>query len=147
MRFWVGFAITLLVSVLAVGCASKDQQAGYAAVFEDAPNLYDDGVYDSGHRVGNIFAKETGATGETRLMITLSPEFLNETGNNFVLYAHAGRLEVDKLHAFGEPLSQDALICGFTSKSKLTWFKLKTLLNDRVRAAQKRAKVLQARIG
>jgi len=147
MRFWVGFLITFLVSVLAAGCASKEQQTGYPVLFEDPPNLYDDGVYDSGQRVGSIVSKEMGATGITRLVITLSSDFLNETGNNFALCAHAGRLEVDKLHTFGEPLSQDALICGFTSKSELTWFKLKTLLNDRVRAAQKRAKALQARLG
>ena len=147
MRLWVGFLVTLLVYVVATGCAPKDKQDGYAVLFDGQIHLYDDGVYYTGNQVGSIQSKQAGEGGITRLTIALSPDFVADTGNNLALYVHAGRLEVAKLQTLGQVLEKDALLCGFVSKSELTWFKIKTLLNDRIKAAQIRAAALQARLG
>lgn len=144
MRLRTRFSITLIIAAVAFGCAPQVKQDGNAVLFDGIINLYEEGVYFGGERVGSIQSREI-AGGITKLIIRLSPDFVAQTGNNLALYIHAGRLEAAMLQRIGQTLGKDALLCGFASKSELNWFKIKTLLNDRIDAAQKRAAALQMR--
>ncbi len=146
MRLWAGFTVTLLIVALAVGCAPQGKQAGYAVLFDGMVNIVEDNIYFNGKQVGAVLSKEDHPSGVTTLSIALSPEFVVEIGNNLALYAHAGRLEATRLQRMGQALERGMPLCGFISKSELNWFKIKTLLNDRINAAGKRAAALQARL-
>ena len=144
MRLRVGLFVALLIVAFAVGCAPQGKQEGYAVLFDGMVNIYEDAIYFNGNEVGRVLTKEVGGAGTTKLTVALSPELVAGTGNNLALYAHAGRLEATTLQRMGQALEKDAPLCGFISKSELNWFKIKTLLNDRINAAKKRAAALQA---
>ena len=144
MRLRVGLFVALLVVAIIIGCAPQGNQEGYAVLFDGMVNIFEDAIYFNGNEVGRVLAKEVAGAGATKLTVALSPELVAETGNNLALYAHAGRLEATTLQRMGHTLEKDAPLCGFTSKSELNWFKIKTLLNDRIKAAKKRAAELQA---
>jgi hypothetical protein len=147
MRLRVGFFVTLMIVALAVGCAPQGKQDGYAVLFDGMVNIYDDAIYLNSSEVGAVLSTEAGGGGVTKITVTLSPELVAQSGDNLALYAHAGRLEVATLQRMGQALEKGAPLCGFTSKSQLNWFKVKTLLNDRVNAAKKRAASLLAKFG
>jgi len=146
MRLWVGFTMTLLIVALTVGCAPQGKQDGYAVLFDGMVNIFEDGIYFNGKEVGGVLSKVENTSGVTTLSVSLSPEFVAEIGNNIAFYAHAGRLEATRLQRMGQALKKGEPLCGFISKSELNWFKIKTLLNDRINAAKKRAATLQARL-
>lgn len=144
MRLRVGLFVALLIVALAIGCAPQGKQEGYAVLFDGMVNIFEDAIYFNGNEVGRVLTKEVGGAGATKLTVALSPELVAATGNNLALYAHAGRLEVSTLQRMGHALEKDSPLCGFISKAELNWFKIKTLLNDRINAAKKRAAALQA---
>ncbi len=147
MRTWVGVLLTLLIVVVATGCAPKTSGEGYVAMFDGPVSVADQDVYFTGVKVGTIAAMETSASNVTRVVISPLSEFKAQIGAHLVLYAHAGRLEVSRLKSIAEPLEEGMPLCGFATKSELRWFKFKTLLSNRVSAAQKRALSLSARFG
>lgn len=147
MKTWVGFLVTLLIAVAATGCAPKTSVDGYVVMFEGPLSLSDQDVYFTGVKVGTIVSMETSASNVTRVVVSPDSDFKDQIGADIVLYAHAGRLEVSKLKNISEPLETGMPLCGFSSKSELSWFKFKTLLSDRVSAARKHALELQARFG
>lgn len=136
-------AVLLLAAAFA--CVDRPSQDGYAVLFEGAVEVYEDGIYDGGIVVGKIQSKSISPNYATRMMITLLPEFADQAGNHIVFYVRVGRLEVDRLKNFGDPLTKGAILCGFESKGSLNWFKTKSLLNDRIAMATQRSMVLQER--
>ncbi|KJS30319.1 MAG: hypothetical protein VR64_16575 [Desulfatitalea sp. BRH_c12] len=152
MRAGIWFGFILMLAVFA-GCAPPEasrvtSQEDYAVMFDGLANVYDQGVYLDGAQIGQIQSTEVGVGNVTRMMIRLSPQALQEMGTNTVFLVKMGRLEGLRLQGLGaEPLQKGAPLCGFTSTADWTWFKVKTLLNDRIVAAQKRAQALQLRFG
>jgi hypothetical protein len=134
--------------MIGAGCAPQpSQKAGQAVFFDGLTNVFDDGVYLRGTRIGNIQAAETGKGNVTRINIAIAPEFASNMGAHMAFYVDGGRLEAAQLQNFGTALEAGAPLCGFASKAEFNWFKFKTLLNDRVGAARQRALALQARMG
>lgn len=146
MKRWCN-ALTLLVIVTVAsfyGCAPKSTHEGVMVMFEGPLSMYDDGVYFNGMSVGSIKSVDANSANITSVIVALNPDFKKQLGDRFVVYLHAGRLEMDALRSYGEPLDAGVPLCGFTSKGAVRWFKFKTLLKDRVAAANKRAQVLYA---
>jgi hypothetical protein len=146
MQRWVGILLVLSLLALGSGCA-KAKQDGHAVMFEGLVQLYDQGVYFNGTRVGEVQSVDKGAGHVTRVLIQFSPGFIEKMGSNVAIYVDGGRLQADKLQGLGGALDPAAPICGFGSQAALNWFKFKTLLNDRIPVAQRRALELQARMG
>lgn len=126
------------------GCASKSFQEGTEVMFKGPLFVNNDGVYFNGMSVGTIKSVDTDSANITKVVIVAQSDFKNQLGDRFVVYAHAGRLEMDALKSFGNPLDTGMPLCGFSSKSELRWFKFKTLLKDPVAAARERAQALSA---
>lgn len=146
MRLRLGFVMVLVIIVLSVGCAPQSKQDGYTVLFDGMVNITDEAIFFRGADVGRVLSSEENG-GVTRVTVTLSPDLVTEAGNTIALYAYAGRLEVTRLQRMGQALEKEDLICGFVSKGELNWFKIKTLLNDRISAAKKRVAALQAQLG
>ncbi len=144
--FW--FLIAIMTLTVGVGCAPQpSQKAGQVVLFDGMINVFDDGIYHRGSRIGSIQATETGPGNVTRVQIAISPEFAPSMGDHVAFYVDGGHLEAVLLQPFGAPLAPSAPLCGFGSKVDFNWFKFKTLLNDRVGAARQRALMLQTRMG
>lgn len=133
-------------SVLAVNnCAQKGQEGGLKVFFETLPNLQENQVFYKGEVVGTIQSSSIGGFRVAKLIVILKDDFREQTGNNLAFYVRYGRLEAIKLSSVGQPLSAETRFCGFNSSMELNWFKIKTLIGDRIVAAEKRANFLEHR--
>jgi hypothetical protein len=126
---------------------SENKEGGFAVLFDGTPLLSDEKIYYFGAPIGQITATIPAVNQVTQLIVRLQPEFATQVGDNLVFFAHAGRLEAVTLAKMFRPLQNGATLSGFTSKTDLRWFKLKTLLRDRVSAAGRRAEQLNRRLG
>ena len=116
-------------------------------MFEGNPRIYKQDVYFRGRTIGQILDQKVGGGSVYKITIRLLPEFARTAGKNWVFFADHGRLHASRISATGQPLAAGDKACGFSSKAGLTWFKFKTLLNDRVYKANQKAENLSRRFG
>lgn len=147
--FLIGLVCALILITACSGPAkqSPSPKGGVAVLFDGVALLSDQKVYFYGSPVGEIVGPANNAMGVTKLVVRLQPEFAAREGCNLAFYVNAGRLEAATLTSLGRSLESDTLLSGFTSKSGLQWFKLKTLLSDRINSAGQRAEELNRRLG
>ena len=133
-------------TLLAVNnCTPKTNGRGLKVYFETMPNLQDNQILFKGELVGTVQTSSIGGFRVAKLVLVLQDDFLNETGNNLAFVVRYGRLEAIKLSSLGQPLDKETPLCGFNSSMELNWFKIKTLIGDRITAAEKRARSLEQR--
>ena len=142
----VGLAAVFILGISLLRSPNEIKN-GYTIVFDEMPNLYEDEVYNSNQVIGHIVAKTEGTTRVSKMVVFIGDEFQPEMGTHIAFYADRGRLNVTHLQSVGTVLSKDALICGFSSKADLNWFKFLTLLKNRVSAANRRAATLYRKSG
>jgi hypothetical protein len=140
MQRW-GYLFLAMCLLLIGGCTSQsDLQDGIAVMFDRMPDIMDiDTVYYNGIKVGDIHSIAAGAGNVVKMMVSLDDEFTRYTGDNIALYPRRGRLEIEKLMAVGQPVQKGDLLSGFSTRVGLNWFKIKTLISDRILAAKHRA--------
>ena len=109
--------------------------------------IYKQDVYYHGLIIGQILGQKTGKGSVCKVTIRLAPEYEKEAGKHWVFYADNGSLNASRISTAGQQLTAGDKICGFGSKSALNWFKLKTLLSDRVYKANQMAEELSRRFG
>ena len=144
----------LLIAILILGIVvnrtpqtEQEKNKGYTVFFDAKPKLYGDLIYHANQQIGQILSSTEGAAGVLKLMVDLDRDFVDDMGTNIAFYADHGRLNVIRLQTEGPPASEDELFCGFSSKAGLNWFKFKTLLKNRISAAQRRAQDLHRKSG
>lgn len=153
MQRWLITGILVLVVVLGIGTLTTTPPepggngGGYAIVFDEMPKLYDEQIFFANESVGKIQSRVEGTSGVVKIMVDLNVEFVDQFGNSIAFYPDHGRLTAVKLQTTGESLPKNAVLCGFSSKGALTWFKLKTIFSNRVTAAGRRAEALLAKSG
>ncbi len=116
-------------------------------MFEENPHINGDNVYWHGQTIGSIAGAQVGYNAITKVTVRLDAPFKQQAGHNWAFYVHRGRLMADRLSITGDTVTAGDYICGFSSKAALNWFKVKTLLKDRVSNAMRRADSLQRRFG
>lgn len=122
-------------------------KSGIHVMFDAKPHIVDDNVYWHGKTIGAVAGIENGKTAITRVTVTLDSQFKAYAGHHWAFYVDKGRLMADRHSTTGKQLATGEAVCGFSSKAALNWFKVKTLLNDRVANAMRRAASLQQRFG
>ena len=145
----------VLIAILIIGIASNhapqtEQQVdkkGYVVLFDEKPKLYNDLIYYANQQIGQILSSTEGNAGVLKMVVDIEKDFVDDTGFNIAFYPDHGRLNVVRLQTEGPPVSGDELFCGFSSKAALNWFKFKTLLKNRIAAAQRRAQELHRKSG
>jgi hypothetical protein len=153
MQRWLITGILVLIVVLGIGTLTTTPPepgrggGGYAIVFDGMPKLYNDHIFLSNEIVGKIQSKIEGTSGVVKMMVDLNAEFVDQVGNSIAFYPDHGRLSAVKLQTAGESLPKDAVLCGFSSKGALNWFKLKTIFSNRVTAAGRRTEALLEKSG
>jgi hypothetical protein len=145
MRLWNAIGMALLLFGL-TGCSpSASTQEGINVLFEDNPRLHKQEVYYSGKVIGQILDQLSGNGSVHKVTVRLNPDYAKEAGRHWVFYAENGRLHAAKIYASGQALDTGDKTCGFSSKASYNWFKLKTLLSDRVYKATQKAEALSRR--
>ena len=116
-------------------------------MFADNPRVYKENIYYQGVAIGQIIGQTAGHGSVYKVTVRLVPEYRKEAGRHWVFYADNGALNASKISPAGQPLGAGDKVCGFDSKAALNWFKLKTLLSDRVYKANRMANELSRRFG
>lgn len=135
------FALVLAL----LGCQPGGKEQGIQVYFNAPPTLYKQDVYWQGQAIGKILGQETGQSPVTRVTIALDAPFESKIGPNWAFFANNGRLHAGRLAIGAEASATEIYVNGFTSKAAFNWFKFKTLINDRVGKAKRRAGRLHAR--
>jgi hypothetical protein len=144
-------ALTILFLMLMAGLAGcsvqpSGSQDGIAAVFDGAPRLFDSSVVYMGNVVGQTLSSEW-QNGITRVAFVLDSPFDDLMKSNLVVVAKNGRLHLNTLGGYGQPLPSGASILGFVRPSAYRWFKFKNLIINATLSAHHRAQRLQAQFG
>lgn len=144
-------ALTILILMLMAGLTGCSMQPsgsrdGIAAVFDGAPRLFDSSVVYMGNVVGQTLSSEW-QNGVTRVAFVLDSPFEALMKSDLVVVAKNGRLHLNTLGGYGEPLPPGASILGFVKPSTYRWFKFKNLINNATMSARHRSQRLQAQFG
>lgn len=127
-----------------IGCQFSGGD-GIHVMFKGVPKIHHNEVYHRGRVVGSILEQVTGNNGASKVTIRIDPDYREQAGNHWAFYVDMGRLTAGRLNRSGKPLQPGDLICGFQSKAAFNWFKVKTLLSDRISEAERRAEKLHLR--
>jgi len=140
MRRSVLISIFLAVLV-AAGCQEKKDNV-FFIMFENTPNLFENGVYADGVVIGEIVEKATAGHGVTRLAIVVNGDGKDLLQDSSAFYVSTGRLTHTTLAGFGNPVEPGAKLIGFNSRMGVGWFRTKNLMTQTSRAAAQRAQEL-----
>jgi len=147
MRLLSAFALVTAL-ILLTGCSPMvSDQEGIDVMFEGNPRIFKQDVLYHGQVIGQILNQKAGNGSVYKVTIRLVPRYEKEAGKHWVFYADKGGLHASRISTTGRPLTVGDKICGFGSKAALNWFKLKTLLTDRVYKANQIAATLSRRFG
>ena len=142
---YIAVAVMVLVAVaVAAGCQNTSGE-GIHVMFKGIPKIHHAEVYHHGRVVGSIVDHSTVHGGASMVTIRISPDYKQHAGQHWAFYVDMGRLTAGRLNSSGNPLKTGDRLCGFHSKSAFNWFKVKTLLVDRISAAGRRAEKLHRR--
>jgi hypothetical protein len=128
-----------LMTLLLSGCMTSSQDQVYSVMFEEAPRLFDAGVYFQGDRIGEILSSQSGPALVHKVTISVpeSSRQMVQTCTAFVV--SAGRLNLIQLAAHGEPLPLGSAVLGFPGRGALIAFRLKNLMQPLPTAAKQEA--------
>ncbi|MGD8368315.1 MAG: hypothetical protein PVG78_11765 [Desulfobacterales bacterium] len=128
-------ALTALLLVLFSGCNLSSRDPVYFVMFEEAPRLFDSGVYFQGEKIGEIVARETGPSLAHKVTISVPDRHRDLIQTRTVFFVSAGQLQYAALAAYGEPLPLGSPVLGFTSKAAMIAFRVKNLMQPLPAAA------------
>lgn len=147
MRRW----ITIVLAMVGIGLAGcnpmTSSQQGQGVMFESPPRIYKQEVYYRDKAIGQILDQKTGHGSIHKVTMQLSSEHIDKADSNWVFYVDNGRLTAYRIAPFGNPPAQGDNLCGFNSKAALRWFRLKTLLTNRIHKARNIADARTRRFG
>ena len=126
------------------GCQKASTSEGIHVMFEGKPKLYYSEVYFRGQVVGAVQDQASNGSA-SRITVQIDPRFEQHAGQHWAFYVDKGRLTADRLTSSGEPVAAGDPMCGFNSKAAFNWFKVKTILSDRIAEANRRAQKLYQR--
>ncbi len=141
--------VTLLMAMVVLcGCSIPPigTSAGIGVMFEGEPLIFDSSVVYMGTVVGQVLSSEWG-NGVTRVTIAPDGRYDDLKKTNLVAVVRNGRLHLDTLGGYGDPLPPSACISGFEKPYLYHWFKFKHLINNMMMAADQRARRLRVRSG
>jgi hypothetical protein len=139
IKIMVHGVITLFLISSVFSCQSANEKEGIHVMFDGTPKIYHSQVFYQGQVVGQIQDQQIGNGSVTKVTIRIDPQFEQYSGRHWAFYADSGRLMAGKLVSSGEPMESGDRVCGFRSKAAFHWFKVKTLLSDRVSKAERQA--------
>jgi hypothetical protein len=128
-----------LMTLLLSGCMTSSQDPVYSVMFEEAPRLFDAGVYFQGERIGEIRSNQSGPALVHKVTISVPESARQMVKTSTAFIVSAGRLNLIQLTPHGEPLPLGSAVLGFQSRAALIAFRLKHLMQPLPAAAMQEA--------
>jgi hypothetical protein len=149
MKNTVCFVLMVVVIGLQ-GCSvptiGKGHSSGVEVIFDGEPLVFDATVVFMGTVVGRIISREMD-NGVARVSIAVDEGFDHLKKTNLAAVVKNGRLHLNTLCGYGDPLPAGGYIIGFLDTISYRWFKLRHLINNINMSADRRAQRLLARSG
>ena len=143
---FIDLAMILLVAIAGVtGCQNKAGGEGVQVMFKGIPKIHHADVYHHGRVVGSILDQSAAADGTSMVTIRVASDHREQMGRHWAFYVDRGRLTAGRLGSSGASVKPGDRMLGFHSKAAYNWFKVKTLLKNRVSEAGRRAEKLHRR--
>lgn len=132
-------SIFILMVVLSffLNCAMFSPKNFYYVVFEDNPNVENTEIYSKGIEIGKILDQDLSKENKLILTIAINSDYKDLIKSDTLFYADEDSLLLQVLDTDTNVLPEKSFILGFTSQTKLVWFKAKNTLNDFSKALQK----------
>lgn len=137
--------VFLMAMAAMTGCQNIAGGEGIHVMFRGIPKIHHPDVFYHGRVVGSILEQPSVNGGATKVTIRISPEYREHAGHHWAFYVDMGRLTAGRLSSSGEPIAAGDTMCGFQTKTAFNWFKVKTLLSDRIAEAGRKAERLHRR--
>jgi len=128
-----------LMTLLLSGCMTSSKDPVYFVMFQEAPRLFDGGVYFQGERIGEILSNQSGPALVHKVTISVPESVLQMVKTSTAFIVSAGRLNLIQLAPHGESLPSGSAVLGFQSKAALISFRLKNLMQPLPAAAMQEA--------
>ena len=143
------FSIIALAIILGVALnqTPHNDDVGYIIVFNGMPDIRKEGIYYENQEVGRITNTVKGSKDVVAFTAVLDEAFIQEMGMNVVFFPEYGALKAFRLQSVSPPLPEDFVFSGFSSKASLNWFKFRTIFNNRITSANRRALKLYQKSG
>ena len=145
--------ITLFAIVTLGGCATNDindaniaQDRIYNVIFEGNPKITDQRLMSSGALIGEILLQTPSSSDLTVVKVSVKEEHIPLIRSNTVFVVLDGYLKHDTVGKTGEPVPEGGRLLGFTSKTKLLWFKTKAKVKGLSQAAKNQAALLYNKV-
>lgn len=147
MKKFVFFVLMVVIAGLP-GCSVQQigNSSGVGVMFDGEPVIFDSSVVYMGTVVGRILSREWG-NGVTRISIALDSQYEALIKNSLAAVVKNGRMHLNLLSGYGDPLPPGGCISGFVNTSSYRWFKFRHLINNVTMSADRRAQHLLARSG
>lgn len=132
-------SIFILMVVLSffLNCALFSPKSFYYVVFEDNPNVKNTKIYSKGIEIGKILDQDLSKENKLILTIAINSDYKDLIKSDTLFYADENSLLLQVSETDTPTLPEKSFLLGFTSQTKLVWFKAKHALQDFSKAAQK----------
>lgn len=136
----------VMVGLAACSVQKGGSTSGLGVMFDGEPLIFDSSVVFMGDPVGRILSHEW-ANGVARVSIGIDGQYENLKRNNMAAVVKNGRLHLNAISGYGDPLPPGGCIMGFTNMTSFRLFKVMHLINNITMSADRRAQYLLARSG
>jgi len=142
------FFLLMVAVVGLLGCSVQPigNPSGVGVMFDGEPSIFDSSVVYMGTVVGRILSREWG-NGVTRVSIALDSPYEDLKKNSLAVVVKNGRMQLNLLSGYGDPLPPGGCISGFVNTASYRWFKFSHLINNITMSADRRAQNLLAQSG
>jgi hypothetical protein len=136
---FIGIILIIIIFGVIINQTPKESGDGYNIVFDEMPDIRNEGIYYNNAEIGHITSILKGSKGITVLTVTLDKALVQDLGMGVVFFPDHGILNAFRIKSTTAPLPEDFVFCGFSSEAGLKWFKLRTIFSNRISSASRRA--------
>ncbi|WP_321492344.1 hypothetical protein [uncultured Desulfobacter sp.] len=108
----------------------------YYVVFEENPNINNIMIYSKGIEIGKILDQDLSKEDKLILTIAINSDYKDLIKSDTLFYIDENNLSIKVSDTTAELLPEKSYILGFTTQTKLIWFKTKNTFKDISTAAQ-----------
>ncbi len=128
--------ILMVVLSFVLNCAMFMPKNFYYVVFEENPNINNIMIYSKGIEIGKILDQDLSKEDKLILTIAINSDYKDLIKSDTLFYIDENNLSIKVSDTTAELLPEKSYILGFTTQTKLIWFKTKNTFKDISTAAQ-----------
>lgn len=128
--------ILMVVLSFALNCAMFTPKNFYYVVFDENPHINNIMIHSKGIEIGKILDQDLSKEDKLILTIAINSDYKDLIRLDTLFYADENSLAIKVPETTTELLPEKSYILGFTTQTKLIWFKTKNTFKNISEAAQ-----------